>query len=372
MQSPEGGFYSSLDADSEGEEGKFYVWGLDEVERLLDTDEAKVCKDYFGLTGPANFEGLWHLYIANTIESISLNHSLSNDEVYLAISSARKKLLQHRNTRIWPGRDDKILTSWNALAIKGMAMAALRLKEQEYLASALRALEFIHQKMWHDGRLFASYKDGKAHLNAYLDDYIYLIDAILTLLQVKWDDKYYHFAMDLSSVLIKQFYDNEHGGFYFTSHDHEKLLTRRREYMDDATPSGNGIAVRVLIDLAHLSGDHSLLDIAEKTLNCAWRGMVEIPHAHASLLHGLIDYLYPRRKLILRGQADNIGHWHDRCLAEANLGISIYAIPNESRDLPGLLAECRPTDDVTGYLCEEFSCRPPYTELGQLISGLKQ
>jgi uncharacterized protein YyaL (SSP411 family) len=372
MQSPEGGYYSSLDADSQGQEGKFYVWTPDEVDGLLNSAEAKIFNEYFGLAGPPNFDGSWHLYIANTIETIAHNHSLSEEDVRSAISSAKKKLLQHRNNRVWPGRDDKILSSWNALAIKGMATAALRFKDEEFLSSALGALEFIHEYMWQNGRLCASYKDGSAHLNAYLDDYVYLIDAILSILSVKWDDKWLRFALDLVSVIIEQFYDNDHGGFYFTSHDHEKLLTRRRDYMDDAIPSGNGIAVRVLVQMAHLSGDHSLLEAAEKTLKSAWRSLEEIPHAHASLLHGLVDFLNPHRQLILRGDGQNIEHWRLECQAEADIRTSIYAIPNESRDLPGILAECVPKHDVVGYLCENFTCKPPFTELRQLISGLKQ
>ena len=372
MQSPEGGFYSSLDADSEGEEGKFYVWTPDEVERILDPDEAMLFKEYSGLAGPANFEGRWHLYLASSIESISSNHSIPEDEVRMTLSAAKTKLLRHRENREWPRRDDKILTSWNSLAIKGMATAALRFDEQEYQTSALRALEFIHEKMWQENRLFASYKDGAAHLNAYLDDYVFLIDAILSFLAVLWDDRWLQFAQSLVTVLLDQFFDQENGGFYFTSHDHEKLLVRRRDFMDDATPSGNGIAVRVLLEMAHITGEHSLLDAAEKTLKSAWSSIAETPHAHGSLLHGLVDYIYPRCQVILRGNKEEISLWRQRCQAEADLSTSIYAIPGESRDLPGILAECRPNGDVIGYLCEDFACKPPFTELHQLISGLKR
>jgi len=373
MQSPEGGYYSSLDADSEGKEGKFYVWIQEEIKQLLDEQEFILFAEFYGLNKTANFEGQWHLHIASTFDELIKVSDLGHQQIIQLLTSAKKKLLNTRNLRVWPGRDEKILTSWNALAIKGMAIASLRLDDEIYIESANRSLTFIHETMWNQNRLSASYKDGKSHLNAYLDDYAYLIDALLTVLSVKWDTKWMNFTLELATVLMEQFYDKENGGFYFTSHDHEALLQRRRDFMDDATPSGNGIAARVLLQLSHLTGQQDYRDAAEKTFKATWHSLVKIPHAHASLLQAVCDYNYPPRQVILRGKLDEISKWKKECYeATTDIHTCIYAIPDNENVLPGLLAERKPQKKLSvAYICEGFVCREPITNLNQLISDLK-
>ncbi|MGH8121000.1 MAG: thioredoxin domain-containing protein, partial [Gammaproteobacteria bacterium] len=180
MQSPAGGYYSSLDADSEGHEGKFYVWDRAEIRSLLDTDEFAIAEKYFGLDQPPNFEGHWHLHVTAPLEP-------ATEQAVGLLRNARHKLLATRNTRIRPGRDEKILTSWNALMIKGMATAAAVFDDAPCFLSAERALKFLYTELWRNGRLLATCKDGKAHLNAYLDDHAFLIDAILALLSYRWN-----------------------------------------------------------------------------------------------------------------------------------------------------------------------------------------
>jgi len=246
MQSPEDAYYSSLDADSEGVEGKYYAWEKDEVSSLLNTKEFEAFAKHYGLDQGPNFEGKWHLRVMQE----------SADEATLAIiEQAKAKLLQQRSTRIRPGCDDKILTSWNALMIKGMATATFTFNNDRYLDSAEKALVFIHQKLYTDGKLLATYREGKAHLNAYLDDYAFLIDALLAFLQCRWDQKWLDMAIQLADELLDSFEDKEHGGFFFTSHDHEKLIQRSKSFMDDSLPSGNGVAASVLGRLGHLLGD---------------------------------------------------------------------------------------------------------------------
>src|SRR5205814_2700899 len=204
MQSPEGGYYSSLDADSEHEEGKFYVWDRDEVRSLLSAEEYRAFALRYGVDAPPNFEGKhWHLRVAAP---------LAQDDAEL-LEAARRKLFAAREKRVRPGRDERVLGSWNAVAIRGMAHAGRVFARPEWIASARRALEFIRSRMWRDGKLLATYKDGRAHLNAYLDDYAFLIAALLELMQTEFSLRDLQFAADLAGTLLEQFEDGESGGF---------------------------------------------------------------------------------------------------------------------------------------------------------------
>src|SRR6201988_4925082 len=212
MQSPEGGFYSSLDADSEGHEGRFYVWDREEVQRSLSADELAVFAPRFGLDSPANFEGRWHLYGNATVEQIAAALQRPAAEVGTLLESARAKLLALRAQRVRPARDEKILTSWNALMIRGLAIAARVHNAEALAAAASRALEFLRTTLWRDGRLLATCKDGRAHLNAYLDDYVYLVDAVLELQQVRFRAGELEFARQLTEVVLGHFADEGTGG----------------------------------------------------------------------------------------------------------------------------------------------------------------
>src|ERR1019366_9225275 len=251
MQSPAGGYYSSLDADSEHEEGKFYVWTPDQVRALLSDEEYAVCAPFYGLTEAANFEGgHWHLHVARGLYEIARTLEKTAQECGALLAQARAKLFAAREQRIRPGRDEKILTSWNALMIAGMARAARVFGRPEWLASARAALAFIRGSLWRGGqgsaraRLLATCKDGHAHLNAYLDDYAFLLAALIELMQTDFQSRDLEFAEDLAEALLEQFYDPELGGFFFTSHDHEQLIHRPKPGYDSATPSGNGVAGR--------------------------------------------------------------------------------------------------------------------------------
>ncbi len=256
MQSPQGGFYSSLDADSEHEEGKFYVWTPDEVRAIVSADEYAVIAPHWGLTGAPNFEGLhWHLRVVKPLADVSddLGMSLTACEVLLA--SARSKLFAAREKRIHPGRDEKILTSWNALAIQGLARAGLVFDRADWIDAALRALRFVESTMWKDGRLLATSKDGRAHLNAYLDDYAFLLAAAIELLQGAFDAECWRSPRTWPACCSSSSRTPEAGGFFFTGHDHEKLIHRRKPGHDNATPSGNGVAALALQRLTFLTGD---------------------------------------------------------------------------------------------------------------------
>ena len=226
--------------------------------------------------------------------------------------------------------------------------------------------------MWRDNRLIACHKDGKGHLNAYLDDYAFLLDAILTMLQVRWNSLWLQFAMQLAEVLTDQFEDKTRGGFYFTSNDHEKLLQRRRDFMDEATPSGNGIAARALLQLGHLTGNTAWITAAERTVATARQSIRQIPHAHPTLLLVLAELVKPPRQIILRGEIGPLSQWAGACHAVSGLHTAIYAIPADAGQLPTLLAECKPGLETVAYVCEGHTCKNPEFNLEKLISDLKQ
>jgi uncharacterized protein YyaL (SSP411 family) len=282
MQATDGGYYSTLDADSEGVEGKFYVWDIAEIKSLLTGEEWQMANIYFGLDEPANFEESWHLHITK---------ALKTPQEKKMLVSARQKLLAARSQRISPHRDEKILTAWNALMIKGMLIAGNYLQRPDLIASAKKSLNFIKTTLYAYQHLASSYKDGKTRFPGFLDDYAYLLDALLTALNFESDPAFLDFATELADGLLQHFYDSANGGFFFTPDDHEKLLYRPKTLMDESTPSGNGIAVRALLTLSKLTNRQDYYSAAEKTLILASPLLTKYPAEHCSLLLALGDYL---------------------------------------------------------------------------------
>jgi uncharacterized protein YyaL (SSP411 family) len=358
MQSPEGGYYSSLDADSEGEEGKFYVWTPEEVRAILTGDEFDVASTAFGLERAPNFENAhWHLVLADEPDDRTL------------LESARRKLLAARDHRIRPGRDDKILTSWNALMIAGMARAGHVLGRHDWIGSARRALDFIRATLWEDGRLLATYKDGRAHLDAYLDDHAFLLAALIEMLQADFRESDLAWAGELGEALIDRFLDRDGGGFFFTSHDHEQLIQRPKPGPDNATPSGNGVAAWALNRLAFLTGDTRYSDAAAGAIALFLPQIERQPSAFGSLLKAMEEQLTPPRTLIVRGSRPAFVPWHE-LLDGAYLPATITLfIPDDARNVPLVLA--KPVGDpVNAWLCEGVTCLPAITSPAQLRESL--
>ena len=373
MQAPDGGYYSTLDADSEGEEGKFYVWTPAQVRELLTTEEFDVVAPRFGLDRPANFEGsAWHFHGFREIEEIATAIGVTQAQVHERIESAKQTLYAHRSNRIWPGRDEKLLTSWNALMIKGMADAGRILNEPRFIESAEHALDYVRDSMWSDGRLLATSKDGRAHLDAYLDDYAFLIDAILSLLDVRWRDGELEFAAELAEVLLEHFQDDTVGGFFFTADDHERLIHRPKPMTDDALPAGNGIAAYALARLGHLLGEQRFLTAAEQTIRAGWSTVAQFPHACNALLLAIEEYLYPPQTIILRGPAAELPAWLERAHAHYAPRRITLAIPDDSTGLPGLLAERKSKGGVTCYVCAGHHCEAPIHEFAAFEASLAE
>jgi uncharacterized protein YyaL (SSP411 family) len=371
MQSQQGGFYSSLDADSEGEEGKFYSWTKDKIRDLLNEELYPIVAYHFGLNRPANFENKWHLHIFHQRDKTAKHFKLSVEEVEARLNQARQILFQHREERVRPGRDEKILTSWNALMIKGMATAGRIFGHPEYLTAAEQALDFIKSTLWVSGRLLATYKDGKAHLNAYLDDYALLLDAILTLLQARWRDGDLSWAIELAEVLLIEFADSERGGFYFTAHHHESLISRPKSFVDDSIPSGNAVAALTLGRLGHLLGESRYLEAAEKTIQASWTHLTQTAFVNTTMLLALEDYLFPPETIILRAKPKTLEVWQAECQKYYAPQRFCFAIPSDASDLPGLLAERKPKPKAVAYLCTGHQCRAPITSLEELTKALR-
>ena len=367
MQSPEGGFYSSLDADSEHEEGKYYVWTPDEVRSLITADEYAVVEPHYGLDGAPNFEDReWHLRVMKPLELIAKRLDVPLAECEVRLESARAKLFTAREKRERPGRDDKVLTSWNALMIRGLARAARVFGEDAWLAAARRALEFIRAQLWRGGRLHATCKDGVAHLNAYLDDHAFLLDALLELMQCEFRDADLQFARELAELLLGQFEDRNAGGFFFVSHDHEQLIHRAKPGHDNATPSGNGIAAYALQRLGHLTGEPRYLEAAERALKLYYPQLERQPIGFVSLATALDEYLAPPQVVILRGGDGALADWQRSLAGQYRPDALVVAIPTGVTGLPPVLDKAAPPRGVNAWVCRGVTCLPAIGELAEL------
>jgi len=368
-------------------EGRFYVWTPDEVRELLSEPEFRIVAAGFGLDDAANFDemsfddghsggtdstGQWHLRVTTSIESIAESSGQNESSVRRVLDEARAKLLQARNQRVWPGRDEKILTSWNALMIRGLAIAARALCREELATAAAASIDFVRRHLVREGRLFAVYKDGRARFSACLDDYAYLLDATIELLQARWNSEHLTFAVWLADQLLDNFQDDERGGFYFTRNDHETLIHRTRPMSDDALPSGNGIAALGLNRLGYLLGEPRYLAATERTLLAGWNTMEAFPHGHTTLLTALEEFLDPPEVIILRGRQVKLDDWHqmlDTVYAPRRL---VIAIPDTETNLPGALAARKPEDNTVAYVCRGKSCSAPITSFEELTTQLAE
>jgi len=358
MQAPEDGYFSSLDADSEHEEGKFYVWSREEVSRHGTADEVAVLAAHYGLDRPANFGGRHcHFIVAKPLDEVAAALGKPPAECEALLQSGRAKLFAARERRIRPGRDEKILASWNALMIEGMAHAGRVFGRADWLASARRAMDFTRRTLWRDGRLLATCKDGRAHLNAYLDDYAYLLKASLELLQSGFDADLLEFAEALARALLDRFEDAA-GGFFFTSHDHEALIHRVKTGHDNATPSGNGVAAFALQRLAHLTGDMRYQASAGRALRLYCPDMERQPGGFATLLMALEESLVPPTLVVLRGPKAQLADWNEKIASRPWPWAIALGLPAEAGALPAVL-EKPLREGVNAWVCSGVKCLEP-------------
>ncbi|TVQ49333.1 MAG: thioredoxin domain-containing protein [Gammaproteobacteria bacterium] len=370
MQGPEGGYYSTLDADSDGDEGGHYLWTREEIGATLDPEQAALVETAWGLDGPANFSGRWHLVQAVAPSQLARQFEQPVSRVTAALERARARLLAARQQRPQPARDEKILTGWNGLMITAMARAARAVDLPEAGESAFRAMRCLRDTLWQDGRLCAAWTDGRTPTPAWLDDHACLLEAALALLELRWDDDLLAFAQALAEQLLARFEDVERGGFYFTAKEHDTPLHRHRQFADEATPSGNAVAALALQRLGLLLGEPRYLQAAERTVRAAWQALVDFPQAHCRLLDALEELLMPPEIVILRGEEAAVATMLDVATAVYAPRRLVFHIPPSAQGLPPALAAKAPAGDAVAYVCIGTHCTAPLADPAALAGAL--
>lgn len=378
---PEGGFYCSLDADSEGEEGKFYVWTPPQIKEVLGTTDGAWFCEAFGVTDSGNFEhGSSVLNLNTTPEEIAASNKMTEAAFWARVNPLKNKLLEVRETRVRPGRDEKMLTGWTSLMISAFVDGYKYTGEKRYLQIAINAAQFILSKLHVDGRLLRSYGRGIAKLNGYLDDYSCFIQSLLDLASVDGNPAWLQNAFALNKVVMAKFRDLEEGGFYFTSEDHEELITRSKHFYDGSTPSATSVSVFNLVRLSRLTGNEELATFAEKTFSIYAAYFSKAPDQFSNLLCALDFHLSPATEIVicLDGErADGLEML--RTLHSTWLRGSAIVVMDESRfekadeELKNhaLFSGRRMIDNKpTVYLCHNFACDAPITDIERLKERL--
>jgi uncharacterized protein YyaL (SSP411 family) len=378
MTGQEGGFFSTEDADSEGEEGKYYVWSLAEINQVLGAEKAKTFCYVYDVTEPGNWEGKNILNLPRPLSQAAKLLAREEEELRHELAASRALLLAERQNRVPPGKDTKVLVSWNGLMIAVLATAGRALKDPCYLSAAESAAEFILDRMrGDDGRLLHTFKDGVAKLNAYLDDYTNLIDGLTRLYEATGEPRWINSALDLSRVMIDEFADTEHGGFFYTGQSHEELIARQKDIYDNATPSGNGMAATALLRLGALAGRDDLSSLGRRALEAIRVVIENAPSAAGQSLIALDFHLAAVHELAVVSGVDPaefraaLETIFDRFLPHA---VVAPATPNQAASLAGripLLADRTAREGhVTTYICEHYTCQEPILGLEKLAAAL--
>ena len=374
MTDPSGAFYSTQDADSEGHEGKFYVWTPTELRAILGEDDATLTQMIWGVSERGNFEGQNILHVARSVEEAASALGMTSDVAQAALTRAREKLYAARSQRVWPGRDDKAITAWNAWALRAFAEAADALGRDDYRAAALKNADFLLTTMRRDGRLLRVWRQGQARIDAYLEDYAALANALLSVYALTGEPRYFSAARDLGDNLLRRFWDDTTQGFFDTAADHEALIGRPRELADNATPAGASQACEALLRLAALTGEPRYTDHAERTLLPVIPLMLRSPAGFGRYLVALDDLIGPFYEVALVGKAD------DERLAALRAAVVSHDQPRmalawgEPSDSPAvpLLADRGLVDSApAAYVCQRFVCQRPVTEPAELRALLE-
>ena len=375
LRSPEGGFYSSFDADSEGHEGKFYVWSADEIDALLG-DDAPVARAYWGVTDDGNFEGNNILFVAESKSDVARQFSLSESVVDDVIRRSAETLYDERAKRVWPGRDEKILTSWNALMVRGIAEAARAFENRTYGDAAVESATFLFETLVRDGRVLRSYKDGRARIAGYLEDYASLGLAALAVYELTFDTVWLGRATQMADASVEWFWSDETGAFHDTASDHETLITRPREITDNAVPSGTSLAVDLLVRCAELLHDVDARRRATYVVETLAPAIARYPAAFGHIL-GVAD-------MLVNGAVELaiVGDMESRAFGALRHAAATRYVPAlviaggaprtddsiallSGRDARGL--------DAAAYVCRGYTCDEPATSpemLGAQLDAL--
>jgi hypothetical protein len=374
MTAPDGGFYSTQDADSEGHEGKFFVWTPQEIEALLEPHAAAIFETYYGVSDRGNFEGKNILHVSRSMENVAQRFRVEPAQVEAALAAARPVLFAARELRIKPGRDEKILTEWNGLMIHALAECGAVLGRADALAAAERAAGFALTRMSQpDGRLFRSYKDGQARFNAYLEDYAALTRGLIALYEATFELRWLGEATQLTQRMFEQFHDAAGGGFFQTGIDHEQLVARRKDFVDNAIPSGNSLAAEALLRLAVFLDKDEYQREAARILLMMKDAMARQPTGFGRLLSILDALLAPSQEVAIVGDPAHAAT--QALLREVRsryLPHTVVALkrPDAESMLPLLQGRDLVDGKPAAYVCENYACRLPVTDAEALAKLL--
>ncbi len=377
MRHEDGGFYSSYDADSEGEEGKFYVWQPEEIRQILG-DEADLFMAYYDVSERGNWEGKSILNVPRSPADIAQSAQLDVAEMEARLTQSRQKLLAVRAARVWPGLDDKVLTAWNGLMLAAFAEAGRALRRPDYTEIASRNALFLYETMrTEDGRLLRTWKAGGvgdsalAKYNAYLEDYAYLADGLLALYQNTFDERWFVWAQELADMMLAHFADEAHGGFFDTSDDHEKLFNRPKDVQDNATPSANAMAAQALLKLSLFTGNGRYWDTAEQAISALYEAMAQQPTGFAHWLSAAAFILGEPQEVAIVGDH---GLEDTEALIDAALARyrphQIVAVGGSGKTIPLLDDRKFIAGQATAYVCRRFVCQQPVTSPEALTEQL--
>jgi uncharacterized protein YyaL (SSP411 family) len=380
MTTPEGGFYSSQDADSEGEEGKFFVWDPSEINAVLGEETGKTVCAYYDVTEKGNFEhGKSTLNIPNEEEATANDLGISVKELRTIIKEANAKLMASRETRVKPGRDDKTLADWNGLMISGMAFAGNVFHEQKYKDAAEKACEFARQKFWVSGtkRLWHTYKDGNAHTNGFLSDYASLAAGMLDTYEATHNPKWLEMAIQITDAMIGNFWDPTNGAFFFTGNDHEELITRSKNPMDNAVPSGNSTAAMVLLRISEMTGEQQYREKAHQTFATFSALITQMPSAFTQMLSAMDFHFASPKEIILSGEKDSDVKGFQKEIFSRFIPNKVVMYNTSEHhevltEYSSMLEGKNPIGGkATAYVCQNFTCQLPVTETDGLWQQLK-
>lgn len=377
MTDRSGGFYSSEDADSEGEEGKFYTWSREEIHGLLAAEERELFCDYYNVTSRGNFEhGRTILNTTASLERFAEQKQIKAAELKKILAVAKNRLFTARERRVRPGRDDKILTAWNGLMLTAFAEAACVLGRDDYRLVAVKNADFILTQLMKDGRLLRTYKNGQAKLMGYIEDYAYVIEGLIALYEATFDHSYLERARALAETTIGQFWDDSESGFFFTSIDHEELITRTKDYFDNAIPSGNSVAALALLKLALLTNMPEIQRPALGILRATQQAMSRYPAAFGYLLCALDFYLSDVKEVAIIGQPEShevrslLEQIYSRFLPNKVVAVSESGDSSASDTIALLKDKTAVGGKATAYVCRNYACQAPVTTPEELAAQI--
>jgi len=372
MTSPEGGFYSAQDADSEGEEGKYYVWKKSEIEEILGKDSHVFCP-FFDVTDGGNFEGNTILCNNINISTIASKFGISQEDVKKILDSSIEKLLKVRSKRVHPGLDDKILTSWNALMVTAFAKGFRITQEKRFINAAENCISFIEKNLIRNGQLLRTYKNGSAKITAYLEDYAFFVNALLDVFEINPNLKYLELAKTFGNYLIEHFWDSKNNSFYMTADNHEKLIIRPKNNHDLSLPSGNSVGAGSLLRLYHLTQEERFLDISKKIMESQSAMAAENPFGFGQLLNAIYMYIQkPKEITILNLQNSEIYNYLTNKFLPESIFVSINN-ENQIKDLskyPFFIGKEFNKDKTIVFICKDFSCSLPLENISEIKKQL--